>query len=290
LEVVRTNLTATITSNSIAVAFSNTPATNTPIAILSGPLAGGPYSSVTISSPDGYSGTVNTNYGTVSVTSANQKPVVTAGQTFTILENSAANTLLGSLVATDADSNPLSGWTITAGNVSSFALNSDTGQLSVLGSLDYEAVSSYTLTVTVSDGAATSDPVTVTVNVVNVAEFSDVFGLADPSADDNGDGISNLMAYALGASSSNSVVDRPLMSVNSSNLTLTALVRTNDPKLQTFGNATLTLSNWPTNLIVGTPTSDQDGAISGVTQKQEFSVERGTDPRKFLRLRATLSP
>jgi hypothetical protein len=80
------------------------------------------------------------------------------------------------------------------------------------------------------------------------------------------------------------------MSVNSSNLTLTALVRTNDPKLQTFGNATLTLSNWPTNLIVGTPTSDQDGAISGVTQKQEFSVERGTDPRKFLRLRATLSP
>jgi autotransporter-associated beta strand protein len=283
--------TATITSNNISVAFSNTPATNTPIAILSGPLAGGPYSSVTISSPAGYNGTIDTNNGTVSVTSANQKPVVTAGQTFTILENSAANTLLGSLVATDAENNSLSGWAITSGNnLNAFVLDQSTGQLRVMGSLNYEATASYTLLVTVSDGTNTSDPVAVTVNVVNVAEFSDVFGSSDPSADDNGDGISNLMAYALGASSSNSVVNRPLMSVNSSNLTLTALVRTNDPKLQTFGNATLTLSNWPTNLIVGTPTSDQDGAISGVTQKQEFSVERGTDPRKFLRLRATLSP
>jgi autotransporter-associated beta strand protein len=69
LVVVRTNLTATITSNSIAVAFSNTPAASTPYTILTGPLAGGPYSTVTVSSPSGYSGTVDTNAGTVTVTS-----------------------------------------------------------------------------------------------------------------------------------------------------------------------------------------------------------------------------
>ena len=121
-------------------------------------------------------------------------------------------------------------------------------------------------------------------------EYSDIFGSADPSADSNGDGISNLLAYALGATNSNSVVERPTLSVTTSNLTLTALVRTNDPKVAVWGNATTTLTNWPTNLIVGLPSADQTGAVSGITQKQDFTVERGTNARQFLRLKATLNP
>ncbi|NBT06824.1 MAG: cadherin repeat domain-containing protein, partial [Betaproteobacteria bacterium] len=121
-------------------------------------------------------------------------------------ENSAAGTAVGTLTATDADSNPLSGWAIVSGNTGgAFALNSSTGQLTVLGSLNYEGTPSYSLAVTVSDGTATSDPVNITVNVSNVPEYSDIFGSADPSADSNGDGISNLLAYALGATNSNSV-------------------------------------------------------------------------------------
>ncbi|NCW28493.1 MAG: hypothetical protein EBV83_09430, partial [Verrucomicrobia bacterium] len=85
LIVIRTNLTATITPTSISVAFSNTPATNTPYTILTGPLAGGPYSTVTVSSPSGYNGTVDTNSGTISVTAASSAnpPTITSTNAFT---------------------------------------------------------------------------------------------------------------------------------------------------------------------------------------------------------------
>lgn len=156
------------------------------------------------------------------------------------------------------------------------------------GILDHETAPSYTLMVTVSDGTETSDSAMVSVSVVNVPEFADVFGSADPSADSNGDGISNLMAYALGASASNATVSRPVTTVNSSNLIITALVRTNDPAVQVRGSATTNLASWTNPPILGTEAADQTGAISGVTQRQEFSVERGTDPKKFLRLKATL--
>jgi hypothetical protein len=162
--------------------------------------------------------------------------------------------------------------------------------LTVAGILDHETAASYTLEVSVSDGKEASDSAMVSVSVVNVPEFADMFGSADPAADANGDGISNLMAYALGASASNATVSRPVTTVNSSNLTITALVRTNDPAVQVRGSATTNLASWTNAPIVGTPASDQTGAVSGVTQKQEFTVERGTDPKKFLRLKATLQP
>jgi hypothetical protein len=222
----------------------------------------------------------------------NQKPVVTLNQFFTIAENSPVGTSVGTLLATDAD-NPssLTGWEITGGNSSNaFAINTATGELTVGGGLDYETNTSYTLTVTVSDGTDTSDLANVTLNVLNLAEFSDEFGSADPAADDNGDGIPNLMAYALGATAGNSTVARPQLTLNSSNLTLTALVRTNDLKVQVLGNASTALTNWPTNSFAGSPTEDQDGVEPGVTQRRAFTVERGTNNRQFLRLKATQTP
>lgn len=227
----------------------------------------------------------------VEIIPANQKPVISPAQTFSVSENSAVGFAVGTLSASDADSNPLSGWTILSGNSSgAFALDSSTGQLTVLGNLNYEATPLYTLSITVSDGTATSDPVDVTVNVLNMPEYSDVFASADPAADANQDGISNLMAYALGATSSSSRVASPGLILSPSNLTLTALVRTNDPKLTVWGNVTTNLNNWPTNTFAGTPTADQSGAVPGVTQRQEFSVPRGTDPKLFLRLKANLNP
>jgi hypothetical protein len=103
--------------------------------------------------------------------------------------------------------------------------------------------------------------------------------------------MSNLMAYAMGATSSISVMARPELSLTSNNLTLTALVRTNDPKVQILGNASPALTNWPTNTFAGTSDGvDQTGANPGVSEKQRFSVERDTNSRLFLRLKATLEP
>ena len=222
---------------------------------------------------------------------ANTVPVITAAQGFSVAENVSLATVVGTVVATDADANStFSGWTIVSGNTgSAFAINAATGQITVAGALNYEGTPSYNLGVTVSDGTATSALGTVVVTVTNVAEYSDVFGSSSPTADDNGDGISNLMAYALGATSPSSLVVRPaLNTADPTKLTITALIRINDPNLRIMGEYGTTLGTWVTGSpITGEPSSSQTGAVAGLTQRQDFSVSRGTDLKKFMHLKAT---
>jgi autotransporter-associated beta strand protein len=225
---------------------------------------------------------------------ANTAPVITAAQGFSVAENASLGTVVGTVAATDADANSsLSTWTIVSGNTgSAFAINSATGQITVAGALNFEGTTSYSLGVTVSDGTATSAEGTVVVAVTNIAEYSDFFGSSSPTADDNGDGISNLMAYALGATSPSSLVVPPTLTTSdATKLTITALIRINDPKLNVVGEYGTTLGTWVTGSpIPGVENSSQAGVVAGVTQRQDFSVSRGTDPKKFLHLKATLQP
>jgi hypothetical protein len=49
-----------------------------------------------------------------------------------------------------------------------------------------------------------------------------------------------------------------------------------------------TPGTWQTaSPITGVDSSDQTGAVVGVTKRKDFSVDRGTDPKKFLHLKAT---
>ena len=99
-------------------------------------------------------------------------PVVTAGQTFNVSEKAVTGTAFGTVLATDLGPNTVfQNWQITGGTGSSaFAINSTTGQLTMLNnaSLDFESgTRSYTLTITVSDSYHTSTSETVTVNLIN---------------------------------------------------------------------------------------------------------------------------
>jgi hypothetical protein len=223
----------------------------------------------------------------------NTAPVITSSQGFAVNENVSLATAVGTVVATDADANStLSGWTIVSGNTgSAFAINAATGQITVAGAINFEVTPSYSLGVTVSDGTETSAEGTVVVTVTDVAEYSDFFGSSSPTADDNGDGISNLMAYALGAASPSSIVTPPaLNTTDSTKLTITALIRINDPKLSVFGEYGLSLGTWATDSpIAGVDSSIQTGAVDGVTKKKDFSVLRSPDPKKFMHLKATQS-
>lgn len=242
----------------------------------------------------GYSLVIEGNSLKLNVGNANTAPVITAAQAFSVAENVSLATVVGTVVATDVDANStFSGWTIVSGNTgSAFAINAETGQITVAGALNYEGTPSYSLGVTVSDGTATSAVGTVVVTVTNIAEYSDVFGSSSPTADDNVDGISNLMAYALGATSPSSVVVPPaLNTADSTKLTITALIRINDPKVSVMGEYGLKPGAWVTPLIAGVPSIPQpSGAVLGVTQWQDFSVPRGTDPTKFMHLQATQAP
>jgi hypothetical protein len=75
--------------------------------------------------------------------------------------------------------------------------------------------------------------------------------------------------------------------LDSSKLTLTAVVRTNDPSLNVVGEAGVNLSNWNTNGVSNTPAGSQINVPEGC-QRRIYSVDRANSPsRQFLRLKVT---
>ena len=103
---------------------------------------------------------------------ANNPPVFNDGisTTRTVAENSAADTDIGSeITADDVDQDPLT-YGLTGSNASTFSIVNTSGQLKTKAALNHEATSSYSLTVTVSDGQGGSDSISVTINVQDVNE------------------------------------------------------------------------------------------------------------------------
>ena len=112
---------------------------------------------------------------TITVTDVDEPPVFDAeSYTFSVAENSPADTAVGSVTATTTGSGSVT-YALTAGNgAGAFAIDAATGALTVAGALDHETTTSYNLTVeaTSGGGAATATataPVTVTVTNVDEA-------------------------------------------------------------------------------------------------------------------------
>ena len=117
---------------------------------------------------EGYSGDALT--ATLLVTALpNRAPVFSGGAstTRTVAENTGAGVNIGSAVsATDADNDTLT-YTLSGTDATSFDIVSTSGQLQTKATLDYETKTSYTVTVTVSDGSL-ADSLTVTINVTDL--------------------------------------------------------------------------------------------------------------------------
>ena len=129
-----------------------------------------PSYSLSITVSDG-ANTSNVKIVTIGVNDLNDNaPIITASQSFSVDENSANDTSVGTVVATDADATATTyqDWTITGGNTNSaFAIDSSTGEITVntSGELDRENTASYNLTITVSDGVNTASAETVIIDV-----------------------------------------------------------------------------------------------------------------------------
>ncbi len=98
--------------------------------------------------------------------------------TFSIAENAGVSDSVGTVSASDQDSGATLTYSITAGNATAaFAIDADTGEITVAGVLDRETTGSYSLTVQVSDGTNT-DTATITINVTDVNEFTPTINAA----------------------------------------------------------------------------------------------------------------
>ena len=104
---------------------------------------------------------------------ANTAPVFTDGASTTrsIAENTRSGQNIGTAIAaSDADNDSLT-YTLSGTDAASFRIISTSGQLQTRAALDYETKTSYSVTVSVSDGNGGIDSITVTINVTDVSEL-----------------------------------------------------------------------------------------------------------------------
>ena len=105
------------------------------------------------------------------MTQANRAPAFgSATYSFSIAEDASTGAAVGSVSATDADSDGIT-YSIEAGNGDGkFAIDGSTGAITTAGALDHGTTPSYTLTVQADDGEGGTDTATVNVSVTEVDE------------------------------------------------------------------------------------------------------------------------
>ena len=111
-------------------------------------------------------------YDTGTTPPTNSAPVFTEGSSTSrsIAEHKAAGVNIGSAIsATDTDNDSLT-YILSGTDVSSFNIDSSSGQMQTSAILDYETKTTYSVTVSVLDGNGGSDSITVTINVTDVNE------------------------------------------------------------------------------------------------------------------------
>ncbi|MBK8816569.1 MAG: VCBS repeat-containing protein [Methylococcaceae bacterium] len=113
----------------------------------------------------------------------NDRPEI-QGAHFTLPENTAEGTTIGTVIATDADVGDSLTYAITTGNFDpngnsnpAFDIDSATGQIIVNdgGDLDFEKTPNYILTVTATDIGGLSNTATITIDLDNVFERDGTF-------------------------------------------------------------------------------------------------------------------
>jgi VCBS repeat-containing protein len=161
---------------------------------------------VDVTASDGLGGSTVQNL-TVTVTDVNEAPVVNAA-TFTVAENSANGTAVGTVIAADPDAGQTAtlSYSITSGNTNNgFAIDANTGVITVANSaaLDFETTPQFLLTVEATDNGtpALSGTNTITIDLTNVNEApvvnANTFTLAENSA--NGTTVGTVVAVDLDA-------------------------------------------------------------------------------------------
>jgi gliding motility-associated-like protein len=110
----------------------------------------------------------------VTILDVNEAPVIAAEQQFTLDENSATGSAVGTVIASDPDgTTKFTEWSIVGGNTgNAFSINPITGALTVSDSsaVDFELANQFQLSIRTSDGLLNSNIQTVTILINNVSD------------------------------------------------------------------------------------------------------------------------
>ncbi|MFN9418137.1 MAG: beta strand repeat-containing protein, partial [Pirellula sp.] len=130
-------------------------------------------------------GLTSTTQITVTIQGVNDTPTDITG-VLTIAENSVNGTSAGTVSSVDLDSGDSFAYVLTDNAGGRFAINSSTGQITVANAslLNYEANTSHTIIVQVTDAAGATLSKTLTVTVSDVNEFS-VGSISDANTSTN---------------------------------------------------------------------------------------------------------
>ena len=108
---------------------------------------------------------------TINLTNVNEAPTVGPAGPFTIAENSASGTVVGSVPSADPDAGDTRSYSIVGGD-GTFAINSSTGQITVANNaaLDFETSPMFAISVQVTDVGGLTATTSVTINLSDVNE------------------------------------------------------------------------------------------------------------------------
>ncbi|MEO5339744.1 MAG: DUF4347 domain-containing protein [Magnetococcus sp. MYC-9] len=107
---------------------------------------------------------------TVGVTNVNEAPTFSSGSTASIAENSSTSTVVYTGVAVDVDSGDTLTYSLGGTDAVSFSINNSSGVVTLNSSPNYESTSSYSITLTATDGSGLTATQSVTVSVTDVNE------------------------------------------------------------------------------------------------------------------------
>lgn len=115
---------------------------------------------------------------TIHLNNVNETPVANPAGPFSVTENSAAGTAVGSVTASDPDAGDTLTYSIVSGNTNgAFSINPSTGAITVANSaaVDYETTPTFNLVIKVTDSGALSATTSVTVSLINVDDTSPAY-------------------------------------------------------------------------------------------------------------------
>ncbi len=134
----------------------------------------------------------------ITVLDVNEAPVI-SGASASLAENATVGTSVASLIANDPDTGDTLSYSISGGNDGSFAIDSNTGEVSLAARLDYEVTNSYSLAITATDSSGLTDTATLIVSVTDIAELATAAwsfeeGVGSVTADSSGNGYNGTLS------------------------------------------------------------------------------------------------